>query len=62
MSSEKKGIVAIVTTDINRVAGGAPTFRCVDRNELQEMSWLLQKILDAAAHELNADTMILVKH
>jgi len=55
-------IVAIVTTQKERVAGGAPIFVAGDQVELQETAFVLEKILDAMAHQLNEQTLIIVRH
>lgn len=56
-------IVMIITTDINRVkGGGAPIYIAEDIATLQEKSASLASILDASAHEIDANTIILVSH
>jgi len=55
-------IVAIVTTQKERVAGGAPIFVAGDQEELQQTAFLLEKVLDAMAHQLNEQTLIIVRH
>lgn len=55
-------IIAVITTNKEKVSGGVPIFLCADQTELQDVSLKLENILDAAAHEINQDTMILVKH
>lgn len=55
-------IVAVVTTNRDRVAGGAPIFIVDDAAEQQKVSFSLEKILDANAHDLKNGTIILVKH
>jgi hypothetical protein len=54
--------MAIVTTDRNKVGGGAPIFIVQDDAEQQEVAFSLEKILDANAHDLKNGTIILVKH
>ena len=53
-------IVGIVTTIQGSVAGGAPIFYAKERDELQRIAHLLEKVLDCAAHELNEDLFIIV--
>lgn len=61
MSNEHATIVAVVSLEPNRIqAGGAPAFIVSDTKELQKISMSLEKILDAAAHTLNEQTIILV--
>ncbi|NOU97574.1 hypothetical protein GC093_30760 [Paenibacillus sp. LMG 31456] len=55
-------IVAVVTADKNQVAGGAPIFIVNNSDEQQKVSFKLEKILDASAHDLQNGTMILVDH
>jgi hypothetical protein len=55
-------IVAVVTTDRQKVGGGAPIFIVSDEEERQKVSFTLEKILDCMAHDLNDGTMILVRH
>ncbi|WP_134683283.1 capping complex subunit for YIEGIA [Brevibacillus migulae] len=55
-------IVAVVTTQKEAVAGGAPIFVVQSPKELQETAFTLEKILDAMVHELNANTLIVVRH
>jgi hypothetical protein len=54
-------IVGVVTTKQGSVAGGAPIFYAEDRDHLQTISHLLEKVLDCAAHEVNEDLFIIVK-
>ncbi|MFC5650833.1 hypothetical protein ACFPYJ_17290 [Paenibacillus solisilvae] len=55
-------IVAIVTIERNAVAGGAPIFVEPDTNKRESTAFLLEKILDANAHDLKNGTFILVDH
>jgi hypothetical protein len=58
----EKVILAVVTIDRHQVAGGAPIFYASSEDELQQLAFTLEKIMDAMAHTLNERTMILVKH
>lgn len=53
-------IVSVITTDKGIVGGGAPIFYAKDREDLQKISHLLEKVLDSAAHEVHVDLFILV--
>lgn len=54
-------IIAIITTNPENVlAGGAPVFVAKDIDSLQKTSLTLEKTLDASAHEVNSETMIIV--
>ncbi|MDO3679193.1 capping complex subunit for YIEGIA [Paenibacillus ehimensis] len=57
-------IMAVVATEANRqtVAGGAPIFITDDVNHQQQVAFKLEKILDAAAHDLENGIVILVRH
>jgi hypothetical protein len=55
-------ILAVVTLTKDRVGGGAPIFVVEQEDDLQKISFSLEKILDANAHDLKNGTMILVKH
>jgi hypothetical protein len=55
-------IVAIVSVHADQVGGGAPIFIAATQAELEQTSFLLEKILDASAHDLKNGTMILVDH
>lgn len=55
-------IIAIVTTQKEKIAGGAPIFIVSSPEELQATAFTLEKITDAMVHELNADTLIIVRH
>jgi hypothetical protein len=50
----------VVTTDRENVGGGAPIFYAANREQLQTIAHLLEKILDSAAHEMNEDLFIIV--
>ncbi|RKN84604.1 capping complex subunit for YIEGIA [Paenibacillus ginsengarvi] len=55
-------ILAVVSTIPHKVGGGAPIFLVETEKEQQEVAFLLEKILDANAHDLKNGTMILVDH
>lgn len=56
-------IMAVVTTKTDSVkGGGAPVFITENKENLQEISTSLEKILDASAHEIDETTMIIVAH
>lgn len=60
----RKFILAMVTTDRERVApgGGAPVFYARDEDEAQQTAFLLSRILDAMVHDLENGVLILVRH
>jgi hypothetical protein len=55
-------IVAVVSIKLESVGGGSPIFIEENLEKLQETSFLLEKILDASAHDLKNGTIILVNH
>jgi hypothetical protein len=55
-------IAAIVSMDKNSIAGGAPIFIVETQEEMQQIAFKLEKIMDTAAHDLENGTIILVKH
>lgn len=57
-----KQILAVIAVDPTTVGGGAPIFYARDKDELAEIALLISRIFGAAAHDLNNDVMIIVKH
>ncbi|MBD2845183.1 hypothetical protein IDH44_08265 [Paenibacillus sp. IB182496] len=55
-------IEAVVTRHRNNAGGSVAVFYVETAEELQQTSFLLEKILDASAHDLKNGTMILVNH
>ncbi|WP_419873767.1 capping complex subunit for YIEGIA [Candidatus Pristimantibacillus sp. PTI5] len=55
-------IVAVVSMKPDAVGGGAPIFLAENADKLEETAFLLEKILDASAHDLKNGTIILVNH
>ncbi len=55
-------ILAVITTQKENIAGGAPIFVVNTPEELQQTAFTLEKILDAMAHEVNPQTLIIVRH
>lgn len=46
----------------DQVCGGAPIFLAKNEEELEALAFLLEKIMDAMAHDLKNGTKIIVKH
>lgn len=62
MQENGSQIIAIVTTEKEKLqGGGVPVFITKDKDSLQMISFTLEKTLDASAHEVDQDTMIIVK-
>jgi hypothetical protein len=55
-------IVAVIVTDPNQVAGGAPIIIAKEEEEKKKVAFTLEKILDATAHDLKNGMIILVDH
>lgn len=53
-------IAGVITTDRNSVGGGSPIFYARDREDLQKVAHLLEKVLDCMAHEVHEDLFIIV--
>lgn len=61
MTEQHAIIVAVITTNQGNIkGGGAPFFITSDRDALQKASLTLEKIMDASAHEVNEDTIVIV--
>jgi len=58
----EKSILAVITTSPEKVSGGVPIFVVKDAQEIQVKAFLLENILDGMAHELDADTFVVVRH
>ncbi|SEN27531.1 capping complex subunit for YIEGIA [Lihuaxuella thermophila] len=55
-------ILAVITTKRDCVAGGAPIFVADTKEEFVRKTFVLEKILDGMAHEIDPDIMIIVRH
>ncbi|WP_123040822.1 capping complex subunit for YIEGIA [Cohnella candidum] len=55
-------IVAVVTTQRDEVGGGAPIFVAKDAEKMKKTAFLLEKMLDCAAHELSESLYLIVDH
>ena len=62
MEQPTKIIAVITTKKENIMPGGAPVFITESKESLQKVSSSLEKTLDASAHEVDSDTMIIVAH
>lgn len=59
----EKYILAIVTTNKDTVtSGGSPVFIAKNAKEMQRLAFLLEKILDGIAHDLEIGAIIIVRH
>ncbi|MDG4656085.1 hypothetical protein P6P90_01930 [Ectobacillus antri] len=58
----EKVILAVITTDVSKFAGGAPLFSCATVEEMEFVASNLEAILDGIAHRLQDNVYIIVKH
>ncbi len=63
MKQEKNEIVAIVTTDKNKILhSGVATFFCKSIEERDNVSLLISKVTQGMIHDLQNGCVIIVKH
>lgn len=55
-------VMAVVVTNPEQIAGGAPIFITKNAEEQQQVAFTLEKILDSTAHDLKNGVIILVDH
>lgn len=55
-------IVAVLTTERERVGGGAPVFFAKDRQELERMALHFSRFTLASAHEVAPGTIVIMRH
>jgi hypothetical protein len=58
----EKFILAIVTTNRNKAAGGTAIFICDTVAEMDEYAKNIEAITDGIAHKLSDEVYIVVKH
>lgn len=58
----EKAILAVITMDNSKIAGGAPIFICETKDELGRVAANLEAITDGIAHALSDNLYIIVKH
>ncbi|MGI6697360.1 MAG: hypothetical protein GX918_09060 [Clostridiales bacterium] len=62
-TSLKKAILAVVTTDREKVLhSSAPVFYAEDRKEMERVALLLSKITLGMVHDLENGCLVIVKH
>jgi len=62
-TSVENYILAIITINKEKVdGGGAPIFIENTKEDVQKTAFLLEKILDGIAHDLQNGTLIIVRH
>jgi hypothetical protein len=56
-------ILAIVTTDLDKVkAGGCPIFKAENQEELEKISLLLARVLGGIVHDLENGVYFICRH
>ncbi|RKO66857.1 capping complex subunit for YIEGIA [Desulfofundulus salinus] len=55
-------ILAVVTLNMDIVAGGAPIFFARNQEEQEKMARYLARTLDAMVHDLENGVYVIVKH
>jgi hypothetical protein len=58
----EKFILAIITTNPNKVGGGTSIFICDTVQEMDDFAKNVEAITDGIAHKLSEDVYIVVKH
>lgn len=62
-TSLKEAILAIVTSNPDKVSGGGcPVFLAQNQEEMEKTSLLLARILGGMVHDLENDVFIIVRH
>ena len=62
MGQSTKEVLAIVTTNRNKVARGTTVFYAENAAELERTARLLARVLAAAVHDLDNECLVLVRH
>lgn len=62
MTNLNNCILSIVTTNGKKVGGSSPIFYCNNREELNQVASDLEYIMDALAHQISDEIVIIVKH
>ncbi len=57
-----KYILAVITTNQEKVAAGTGVFYCKDTAEMETLGASLEAILDGIAHALSEELLIIVRH
>ncbi|GAA5415381.1 hypothetical protein Pryu01_00405 [Paraliobacillus ryukyuensis] len=58
----EKAILAVITTNSQKVDGGAPIFYCESKEEMTKVAANLEAIIDGISHALSDELYIIVKH
>ncbi|MDL4840790.1 capping complex subunit for YIEGIA [Aquibacillus rhizosphaerae] len=58
----EKAILSVITTNNQKITGGAPIFVCDTKEEMDNVAANLEAILDGISHALSDELYIIVKH
>ncbi|SDJ67232.1 capping complex subunit for YIEGIA [Sediminibacillus albus] len=58
----EKAVLAVITTQREKIGGGAPIFLCDTKEEMEKIAANLEAILDGIGHALSDQLYIIVKH
>lgn len=58
----EKYILAVLTTNPNRVTGGVPIFVFQSKEEIQEKISMFESILGGMGHQLDHEIYLVVRH
>jgi hypothetical protein len=58
----EKAILAVITTNKQKIDGGAPIFICDDKADMDQVASNLEAITDGISHSLGDEMYIIVKH
>lgn len=58
----EKSILAILTTNPDKVGGGVPIFICENKEEIQHKLPMFESILGGMGHELDPEVYVVVRH
>jgi hypothetical protein len=58
----EKYILAVITTNRNKVPAGTGVFFCDSKQEMESVAGNLEAILDGIAHALSDELYVIVKH
>ena len=58
----EKAVLSVITTNKQKIDGGAPIFICETKEEMENVAANLEAIIDGIAHRLSDELYVIVKH
>ncbi|WP_186577815.1 capping complex subunit for YIEGIA [Aquibacillus kalidii] len=58
----EKAVLSVITTNKDKISGGAPIFICDTKEEMDNVAANLEAILDGISHALSNEMYVIVKH